>query len=79
MVVNPAETLATNASPPSDDLVGRDGGLGGAGEAGEGKAASRMPEQYLLKAAGSMLGGLGGTDLEGDEVGRNCNPCGRVV
>lgn len=73
MVVNPDVALVPSVSPPSDGSVGRGcgdggGGVGGAEEVGEGEAAPRVSEQYLLEAAGSMLGGVGSGDLEGDEV-----------
>lgn len=70
MVVDPGDALTPSASPPSDGFVGRDGGgVGGAGEVGEREVASRVSEQYLLEAAGSMIGEVGGGDVEGDEVG----------
>lgn len=71
MVVSPDGPPLPTVGPPPDGSIGRrgGGGVGRVGGVGEEEAASRVSEQYLLKAAGSMLGGVGGGDLEGDEVG----------
>ncbi|CAN0058489.1 unnamed protein product, partial [Ectocarpus sp. 8 AP-2014] len=75
-----SSTPADGTTAPGGSCAGQsDGGNGeggscrGAGAAaagegtGDGEAASKESEEYLLEAAGSMVGGIGG-DLEGDEV-----------
>ncbi|CBJ28531.1 IRC6, uncharacterised protein interacting with AP adaptor complexes [Ectocarpus siliculosus] len=77
-----ASTPADGTTAPGGSCAGQsDGGNGeggscrGAGAAaagegtGDGEAASKESEEYLLEAAGSMVGGIGG-DLEGDEMER---------